>query len=124
MLDFESLTDILHRVHDRFTYVSDISQYKRKEHWVSFNDIPDGDFEGDCEDFAMAVRKELHRIGERSRIAVCGVNSIKANHAVCIFDHWVLDNIHYYPMKRTELANYKLISISDFEANGNWRRIL
>ena len=124
MLDYDSLTDILHRVHDRFTYVSDISKYNKREHWVAFSDIPDGNFSGDCEDFAQAIRKELHKLGERSRIAVVGVNSDKMNHAVCVFDHYILDNIHFYPMRRTELANYKLISISGFEPNEPWREIV
>ena len=124
MLDYDSLVDILHRVHDRFTYTSDISKHNRREHWPSYSDIPDGDFSGDCDDFAQAVRKELHKLGERSRIAVVGVNSDTINHAVCVFDHYILDNIHYFPMRRTELANYKLISISGFEPDEPWREIL
>lgn len=123
MLTYKTLTSIVHDVHSRFTYVSDIMKYGKREHWVSFNEIPDGRFSGDCEDFAQAVRKELAELGEKSRLATCGVNSDTMNHAVCVYDDYVIDNIHHWPMRKSELATYKFISISGFEPGDPWREI-
>ncbi|MCP3675983.1 MAG: hypothetical protein GY829_16165 [Gammaproteobacteria bacterium] len=124
MLKHNKLSKIVSSVHDRFTYVSDIELYNVKEHWISFDDIPDGNFSGDCEDFTQAVRKELAAIGEKSRIATCGINSTRMNHAVCIYENWVIDNVHKWPMLKSDLQNYKFISISGFNAGDTWHELL
>jgi len=121
-LDYNELRTILSSVHNRFTYVSDISNFGMPEYWMAMSEIPQGNFEGDCEDFANAVRKEILNAGGEATLAVCGVNSRSLNHCVCISGDWVLDNIHKWPMKRSDLATYHFISMMDDE--GVWREIL
>ena len=125
MLSYDELCKLVTSIHERFTYISDIAQYGKAEHWESFNEIPDaGELHGDCEFFAQAVRKELHKMGESSRLAVCGVNSNTINHAVCIYDNWVIDNIHRWPMIKRDLLNYKWFKISGYETGEAWREIV
>ena len=121
---YMELCDLLKLVHNRFTYISDIEEYEESEYWVSFAEIPDGDFSGDCEDFTQAVRKELDAINEESRIGLVGVNSSVANHAVCLYNDFVIDNIHKWPMLKTDLMNYTFISASGFKPGDPWREIL
>lgn len=124
MLAYEDLSKLVFRVHKRFTYTSDLEHFGKLEHWVGFDEIPDGNFKGDCEDFAQAVRKELTRLNEPSRLAVCGVNSKNLNHAVCIYNNYVIDNIHLRPMLKTDLANYHFISISGYNPGEPWKELI
>lgn len=124
MLTYNDLAELVFNVHKRFTYISDITKYGKNEHWISFKDIPNGDFEGDCEDFAQAVRKELDNLGEKSRLATVGVNSTTMNHAVCVYNNFVIDNIHRSPMRKSYLINYTFVSISGYLAGDDWREIV
>ena len=128
-MTYKELKEILWSVHDRFTYTSDISQFGKPEHWMSFDEIPEGRFSGDCDDFAQAIRKEVSKVGGSSRLAVCGVNSDTLNHAVALVDcsdgiTYICDNIHKWPMRKSELATYKFISVSGYETGDPWREII
>lgn len=125
MLDYKQLKELLWACHERFRYVGDMAKYDIPEYWPSFNDIPDvGIYEEDCDGFAQMVRKELHKLGEESRLALCGVNSDNINHCVAIYDNYVLDNIHHFPMRKSELATYKWFTISGFTVDEPWREII
>jgi len=124
MLTHDELCQLVAGVHFRFTYISDIEKYGKHEKWEGFGDIPEGNFAGDCEMFAQAVRKELDRLGQKSRLATCGVNSDTINHCVCVYDNWVIDNIHQYPVPKSDLMTYKFIAISGFKAGDAWHEVI
>jgi hypothetical protein len=44
---------------EKYKYVSDVTQYGRKEHWVVMKPNAIGFYEGDCEDYALTVKKYI-----------------------------------------------------------------
>jgi len=124
MLSYTALHDLLYSVHERFTYVGDMEQFDTPEYWMSFDEIAEGDFSGDCDDFAQACRKELASIGEESRLATVGVNSPDSmNHCICIYDNWILDNRFEFPMRKADVPDYTFFSISGFNPNEPWHEL-
>jgi len=114
MLNYKELTEIVHNCLDRFRYASDIKNYGKREHWPLFSEIPDeGIFKDDCDGFAQMVRKELHKRGEESIIQTVGINSRNINHAACRYGEYIIDNMHSFPMSRSQLPGWTFISHSN-----------
>ena len=110
---------ILQDLHARFTYTSDIAKHSKREHWESLAQY--GEICGDCEDFALTLREALIKEGYRAELATVGLNSNRVNHCVVICDNRVLDNIHMWPVRRSDLPTYKFIAMTK---NGIWREVL
>jgi len=122
-LSYGELTKLVQSVHKRFTYVSDLKQYGTAEWWISMAEVPRHRFKGDCEDFAQAIRKELKSRGQMSFLAMVSVSSDIPNHIVAVYNGWIIDNIHKYPMPRSKLNGYKFFSISEDNIYKPWRVI-
>lgn len=84
-------------------YTSDAEKYGRAEFWEAANGS------GDCEDYALAKRNILLRLGVPPimlRLATCWTES-NEYHAVLIAitdeGEWVLDNRYPLPMRRQDM---------------------
>jgi len=109
----------LDKLHARFRYVPDIVQHNKIDQWNLLAET--GNVKGDCEDFALTICYTMRAKGCKAEIALLSSDSDnKIDHAVCVCNHWVLDNRHYFPMARQELPKYHFIQMSD---NGTWRKI-
>ena len=108
----------------RFIYRSDTLNWDKLEHWESEKEIPDrGIFYGDCDSFALAIRKYLRREGiNDSRLVFCQTET-GGYHLIIDWQGWLLDNRYDYPVTRDEI-DYKFIKISGFNKGDNWRTVV
>jgi predicted transglutaminase-like cysteine proteinase len=107
----------------RFTYVSDAVNYDMKEHWPSPRQLPNYPhrFKGDCDDFALMCRKELHKLGIRNRLVYC-IPETGGGHLVCEVEGWILDNRYNDVMRRDDMP-YTWVRISGFNKGDQWHTI-
>ena len=89
---------IHHSVHERFTYYSTGPDFPPKS-------VPDGNFTGNCNDFAVGARTELEKAGiTGSRIVFCTVYG-KPHHAL-YYDGYILDNRNRHATELRMLHGY------------------
>lgn len=106
----------------RFTYVPDRVQYKVSEHWPQPKQLPDfGPFRGDCDDFALMCRKQLHKLGIKNRLVCCIVET-GGGHLVCEVEGYILDNRCSDVARRDDLP-YTWYSISGYNTGDQWHTI-
>ncbi len=124
-----NLLDILRKVYteeiERFIYISDLFQYKISDVWTKEINIPDipNKFKGDCEDFALACRKNLRRRGiNNSRLVLC-LTEEKEYHMVLEVEGWVFDCRQDDIIPRNKLK-YGWISISGYSSDNSWRSLV
>jgi len=121
-----SLIDALTKIHRetlaRFTYVSDSKNYQMKEHWPSVSQLPDfGPFRGDCDDFALMCRKQLHKQGIKNRL-VYAIVETGGGHLVCEVEGYILDNRYTQVMRRDDMP-YTWVRISGYNTGDSWYTI-
>ena len=107
----------------RFHYVSDSINYEMKEHWPSPRQLPNYPhrFEGDCDDFALMCRKELHKAGIRNRLVFC-IAETGGGHLVTEVEGWILDNRCSTVARRDDLP-YTWRALSGFITGEQWYTI-
>ena len=121
MYCYNELQRVLDHVQSRFKFQSDLKKYGKREYWESYEEIPVGSFSGDCDTHAMAVRKELVRLGIKSRLVTAMTE--KGNHHLAVeVGGWVLDNRYPWVMSRDELP-YTWLKLSDYEPGRPWYTI-
>ena len=118
------LTTILNTVKKNFTYESDILRHGKLEVWSFPTEDYDGrqDLVGDCEDFALAVRKLLNDRKIPSRLVVCRTERGE-RHLVVEVHGWVIDNRLPKVLSRDALPDYKWLYISGFNPGEPWTKI-
>ena len=122
MSDKSILDDIFQDVKGRFTYVPDNFQFNRVEYWMD-PELLDGDFSGDCDDFALACRKLVRAAGLPSRLVFCQVEN-GDHHLVLESRGWILDNRQRLVVSNSDYdGQYKWISMSGFNAGDPWTSI-
>jgi len=89
------------------------------EYWLAMSEVPDGDFFGDCEDFAMAVLKKLHQHRINGNLVFVRVGD-GTYHIVVAVGNWILDNRRNSPVLKNKL-DYEYISM--LMNDGMWRKI-
>jgi len=96
--NWEAIKEVNTHWNNKIRYVTDQEHYNTPEYWT----FPE-DFEGDCEDYAIAKRRSLDNLGILSFYAVCWVET-GGYHAVLLLDTdrgtKVLDN------RYDEICNY------------------
>ena len=113
------LEQALGAVHARFNYRSDLALFGVVEHWQS--PPAKGDFEGDCDEFALAVRQELRARGIPSRLVYCRTSRGRA-HLVAEVGGWMLDSRYAWPYRRESTLDY-CPYISGYLPGEPWRAI-
>ena len=93
----------LEEFNSKFLYKSDIANHKRKEYWKVIEPDEDGIYAGDCEDFALTVRKLIPKYADWD-IWFCKVHSSQEGHAVLRKNDIVLCNMCKY---ETSLKDYE-----------------
>ena len=91
------LEQALGAVHARFSYRTDLALFGVVERWQP--PPAHGDFEGDCDEFALAVRQELRTRGIPSRLVYCRTSRGRA-HLLAEVDGWLLDSRYPRPYRR------------------------
>ncbi len=91
------LEQALRAVHARFNYRSDLALFGVVERWQP--PPAEGDFEGDCDEFALAVRQELRTRGIPSWLVYCRASRGTA-HLLTEVDGWLLDSRYPRPYRR------------------------
>jgi predicted transglutaminase-like cysteine proteinase len=114
--------DTFNRVKDGFTYVSDMEQHGTKEDW-RFSENVDN-FEGDCDDFAIACRMLLKEKGHECRLIYCKTEN-GGGHLICVIGKMALDNRMKFPVeiKYLHQHGYEFISASGLAPGDDWRKI-
>lgn len=107
------LQQVLDEAHASHVYVADEDKYGVPEHW-------EVDLEGDCEDFALAVRAELADIGIPSDLVLCQTEN-GIGHLVVSVDGWILDNRHAWVIAQQDLP-YTWLKLG--EPDGTWYEIV
>lgn len=119
--------EVLKKVHweelTRFIYVPDKEQFGVAEYWMRPDEIPDPPeiLRGDCDDFALACRKHLRKLGIKSRLVFCRVET-GDNHLVCSVDGFILDN-RMRTVKHKDDIPYEWLRISGEEPGEQWHYI-
>jgi len=117
-----TLDDIFQDVTGRFTYVPDQFQFGEIEYWME-PELLDGDFSGDCDDFALACRKLVRKAGLPSRLVFCQIETGEY-HLVLESEGWILDNRQKFVVSNAKLrGRSEWISMSGFNAGGPWTHI-
>jgi predicted transglutaminase-like cysteine proteinase len=114
------LIQLFGKVKQGFTYVCDVEKYGILEKWVLPDDDYDGtqSFSGDCEDFALALRKLIHDQGHSSRLIICHTEE-KELHCVVATETdkgtYILDNRFNSIKTKSELTDlgYSWVKMSD-----------
>jgi predicted transglutaminase-like cysteine proteinase len=115
--------DVFNRVKDGFTYVSDMEQYGTKEDWRFPENVDN--FEGDCDDFAIACRMLLKQKGHECRLLFCRTET-GGGHLICAIGKFALDNRMKFPVELTYLTQtkkYTLLSVSGLNPGDAWHNI-
>ena len=107
------LQSVLDRAHKGHRYVSDQEQYSLREHWTE-------SLEGDCEDFALSVRKMLKKHNIESDLVFC-LTETGTGHLVVSVDGWILDNRNVF-VRRQQYLPYTWIKLG--KPDGRWYEIL
>lgn len=126
--EYEGLNAIHKKVFSNFQYVTDTANYGMLERWVNPDPTYDGSqsFKGDCEDFALHVRKILLDRFIPSRLVVCQTETGELHCVISVTVrgiNYVFDNRYANVMTRSELENvgYRWIKASDFNrTNCTW----
>ena len=123
------LDRIFQRVHGSFTYVTDIKNWNRTEHWPTVEEVTDalnsGELYGDCDDFALACRS-LCRLDELpARLLACW-DETGGYHLVCEVEGYILDNRQDRALPRDSIVfeQYRWDRISGLEQGDEWRKVL
>jgi len=115
--------DVFDRVKDGFTYVSDMEQHGTREDWRFPENVDN--FEGDCDDFAIACRMLLKEKGHDCRLLFCKTET-GGGHLICTIGKMALDNRMKSPVELTYLARtkgYTLISVSGLNPGDDWHGV-
>lgn len=117
----------IHRVvFDAFTYVRDEDKWKKPEYWMDKKDILSqsfaGQYEGDCDDFALIVRHECRLADIPNRLIFCWVPQANGYHLGLEAEGWFSDCNHPHLMER-DLVPYEWISMSGYERGDDWHYI-
>ncbi len=114
------------RVQQGFTYVSDEKQYGEIEYWVMPDDVEG--VTGDCEDFALAVRKICDDAGIKTRLVFCTLDG--GGHIVLAHEGHISDCNLFVVHRRDQLekepdtfGTYKWLSISGYERGEPWQKV-
>lgn len=125
----ETVEDIFNKVKDGFNYKSDIQTQGVVEHWGESLDKLDGEWEGDCDDFAITCALLAEESGFKSeniRVIFCQVET-GGYHLVCGIDTdddtLILDNRQKFVVSAGELYEYKWMSGMNLNERGTWRKI-
>jgi hypothetical protein len=111
---FCSLQDALDKVHASFEYQGDFEQYGEFEWWA----LPTTG-KGDCEDFALEMRRELNSRGiHGTRILHVVVNG--SGHAALELDGYIM-GVNSYVVRDVNIVDWEFISAGD--ESGVWREI-
>lgn len=106
----------------KFTYMSDLDRYGKREYWARPNESMDssGNVIGDCEDFALAAQQLCREAGiPNCRLVTCETENGEG-HCILAVEGFVLDNREDTVVGR-EYLNYKWLKIQDYD--GGWRAI-
>ncbi len=101
------LWKINREVSHKFTYVTDMEKWG-VEHYSEEGVTGEKKFTGDCEEYAKAIKYQLHKVGIDSTIWAVWNNETNEYHTItCTLDGWCLDD-NTRPM-REEDTNYVFI---------------
>ena len=117
----KQLTTLFKQVKRRFNFVEDKVQYGEQDYWLTMDEIPEGRFNGDCEDFAQAIRKLLLEYNIAGNLVFCKIED-GSYHIVVAVDNWILDNRREAPIKKFDIDNYRFISL--MQPDGQWKMLL
>ena len=107
------LQDVLDEAHRGHTYVTDLQQYKKSEHWVK-------GLTGDCEDFALWCRDKLKSLAIDSSLVHC-ITETGQHHLVCEVQGYILDNRSKWVKPRDDIE-YSWIAKNT--PDGRWVKII
>ena len=108
----DTLQAVLDEALDNHTYVPDLEQYQKVEHWTI-------GLVGDCEDFALHCRQQLKRKGIQSDLVYCKTET-NEGHLVVHVEGWILDNRHNWVMRQDDLP-YTWLRLG--KPDGTWYEI-
>ncbi len=120
MSDLGLLKAILRTQQSRFIYIPDKEQFGVVDHWPESINIPDPPeiLRGDCDDFALACRKQLRALEIKSKLILCRTES-KEYHLVCSVAGWILDNRARTVRNKSDIP-YDWIKMSGYEKGDQW----
>lgn len=114
------LVRLFNKVKQNFTYICDMEKHGVLEKWVLPADDYDGSqsFSGDCEDFALALRKLIHDQGHSSRLVICLTEEKELHCVLSVHTDkgtYVLDNRYNGITTKSDLTDlgYSWIKMSD-----------
>lgn len=118
------LKEIHREIFDNFIYQTDIAQYKVEEKWVMLPEHykPVNKVIGDCEDFALAIRKVCRDNGIQDTRLVACLTEDGEGHLVLEWHGWIADNRQKQIVKRDDL-DYTWNAISGYNPGDQWYRI-
>lgn len=121
---YRVLTKIHNDIKSRFIFESDEKVWGVREHWESYDEIPeDGPIKGDCDCFALACRRECRKLGIPSRLVFC-MTEDGTGHLVLSVDKWIIDNRFDIVVKKEDMEGYLWIKISGYEKGDDWSDIV
>jgi len=115
--------EVFGRVKGGFTYVSDMELHGVREDWRFPENVDN--FEGDCDDFAIACRMLLKEKGHNCRLVFCRTET-GGGHLICAIGKMVLDNRMNFPVEIRYLQQrgYEFISASGLQPEDDWHEIV
>lgn len=123
----EDLTWFIFDTKKRFIYKPDQENKSigyKTDYWITYSESREPLVFGDCEDFAQMVRADLYDRGYNSQLVTIGINSQEVNHVAVLYNGYIIDNWHAYPMKKSELVGYNFLAVSGFNKNEGWHSIV
>lgn len=110
---YDILQDLSFEAHEKHVYVTDQEKHGSTEVW-------EVDLEGDCEDFALWIKRELkERHGIESNLVQC-LTENGVGHLVVSIDGWIIDNRNKWVMDKDDV-NYEWIKVG--YPDGTWYKI-
>ena len=125
----ETITEVFNKVFQGFNYKRDVDNHGVVEHWGDCLDKLDGQWEGDCDDFAITCSLLLSQSGiadKNIRLIFCKVET-GGGHLICAVDTdddtLILDNRQKFVVSAGELGEYTFISGMRLSEPGVWKQI-
>jgi predicted transglutaminase-like cysteine proteinase len=122
---YDTLKKVFEEEISRFIYKTDQAVYKMPDKWIDEKDIPliPNKFIGDCEDFALACRKNLRNLNiNHSRLVLC-LTKEHEYHMVLEIEGWILDCLQTSVISRQK-TGYGWIMISGENPGDPWRSLV
>ena len=112
------------KLYQDFVYTPDLIQFETREDWRVPERQDDGKFYGDCDDFALLLRKQLMDMGEESELIFCLVPTMEGwrGHVVLHYKTYLADCSNLWTFQKSDRPLWTWLKMSSPDLK-TWRSL-